>query len=77
MMYFVVATRSAYGFPVEIIYFLDEAKEEGSTSKGSDWIRLVFAHLFPLNSGAPIASGNIISDGKIQVVIVASDSLRM
>ncbi len=23
-------------------------------SKGSDWIRLVFAHPFPLNSGAPI-----------------------
>ena len=33
MMYFVVATlatRSAFGFPVEIIYFLYEAKEEGS-----------------------------------------------
>ena len=30
MMYFVVATRSAYGFPVEIIYFFDEAKQEGS-----------------------------------------------
>ena len=27
-------------------------------AKGSDWIRLVFTHPFPLNSGAPIASGN-------------------
>ncbi len=27
-------------------------------SKGSDWIRLVFAHPFPLNSRAPIASAN-------------------
>ncbi len=35
--------------------------------KGSDWISLVFAHLFPLNSGAPIASGNVISYGKVQV----------
>ncbi len=35
--------------------------------KGSDWIRLVFAHPFPLNSRAPIASGNFISDGKVQV----------
>ena len=34
--------------------------------KGSDWIRLVFSHPFPLNSGAPIASGNFISDGKVQ-----------
>ena len=36
--------------------------------KGSDWIRLVFAHPFPVNSGAPIASGNFISDGKVQVL---------
>ncbi len=35
--------------------------------KGSDWIRLEFAHLFPWNSGAPIASANFISDGKVQV----------
>ena len=35
--------------------------------KGSDWIRLVFAHPSPLNSGAPIASANLISDGKVQV----------
>ena len=35
--------------------------------KGSDWIRLVFAHPFPLNSEAPIASANLISDGKVQV----------
>ncbi len=32
---------------------------------GSDWIRLVFAHPFPLNSGAPIASANFISDRKV------------
>ncbi len=32
-----------------------------SIGKGSDWIRLVFAHTFPLNSGAPIASANFIS----------------
>ncbi len=38
-----------------------------SNRKVSDWIRLVFAHPFPLNSGAPIASGNFISDGKAQV----------
>ncbi len=37
--------------------------------KGSDWIRLVFAHVFPLNSRAPIASANFISDGKVQVII--------
>ncbi len=36
-------------------------------SKGSDWIKLVFAHPFPLNSGAPVASANLISDGKVQV----------
>ncbi len=35
--------------------------------EGSDWIRLVFAHPFPLNSRAPIALGNFISDGKVQV----------
>ena len=35
--------------------------------KGSDWIRLIFAHPFPLNSGAPIASGNFISNGMVQV----------
>ncbi len=35
--------------------------------KGSDWIRLEFAHPFPLNSGAPIAYANFISDGKVQV----------
>ena len=29
-------------------------------TNGSDWIRLVFAHLFPLNSGAPIASAHRI-----------------
>ncbi len=34
--------------------------------KGSDWIRLVFAVPFPLNSGAPDASANFISDGKVQ-----------
>ena len=34
-------------------------------AKGSDWIRLVFAHPFLLNSGAPIASGNFILDGKV------------
>ena len=28
--------------------------------KGSNWIWLVFAHPFPLNSGAPIASANFI-----------------
>ncbi len=31
-----------------------------SSTKGSDWIRLLFAHPFPLNSGAPIASANFI-----------------
>ncbi len=35
--------------------------------KGSDWIRLVFAHPFPLNSRAPIASANFIAHGKVQV----------
>ena len=37
--------------------------------KGSGWIRLVFAHPFPLNSGAPIASANFISDGKVQLMV--------
>ncbi len=32
-----------------------------------DRIRLVFAHPFPLNCGAPFASANFISDGKVQV----------
>ena len=32
-----------------------------------DWIRLVFAHPFPLDSRAPIASANIIAHGKVQV----------
>ena len=31
--------------------------------KGSDLIRLVF----PLNNGAPVASANFYSDGKVQV----------
>ena len=35
--------------------------------KGSDWIWLVFAHPLPLNNGAPVASTNFISDGKVQV----------
>ena len=35
--------------------------------KGSDRIRLVFAHPFPLNSGAPTAFANFISDGNVQV----------
>ncbi len=35
--------------------------------KGSDWIRLVFAHPFALNGRAPIPSANFISDGKVQV----------
>ncbi len=35
--------------------------------KGTDLIRLEFAQLFPLNSGAPIASASFISDGKVQV----------
>ncbi len=39
----------------------------GWPPKGSDWIRLVFVHLFPLNSGAPIASANFIhSSSKTQ-----------
>ncbi len=40
---------------------------DGWIFKGSDWIRLVFAHPFPMNSRAPIALENIISDGKVQV----------
>ncbi len=35
--------------------------------KGSDWIRLVFAHPFPLNNRALVASANFILDGKVQV----------
>ncbi len=38
-----------------------------SYHKGSDWIRLVLAHLFPLNSRAPIASANFNANGKVQV----------
>ncbi len=37
------------------------------SNKGSDWIRLVFAHPFPLNSRARIASANFIAYGKVQV----------
>ncbi len=33
--------------------------------KGSDWIRLVFAHPFPLNSRTPIASANFIAHRKV------------
>ncbi len=32
--------------------------------EGSDLVRLVFAHPFPLNNRAPIASANVASDGK-------------
>ncbi len=32
-------------------------------SKGSDWLRLAFGYRFPLNSGAPVACANFISDG--------------
>ncbi len=35
------------------------------TEIGSGWIRLVLAHPFSLNSGAPIASANFIIDGKV------------
>ncbi len=37
------------------------------SAKRSDWIRLVFAHPFPLNSGAPIAPANFIVDDKVLV----------
>ncbi len=33
-------------------------KALGQHFKGSEWIRLVLARPFPLNSGAPIASAN-------------------
>ncbi len=49
-------------------------------AKGSDCIRLVFAHPSPLNSGAPIASANFISDGKVQVCpygVASSNTLIM
>ena len=38
-------------------------------NKGSDWIRLAFAHLFPLNRKAPMVIGydNFISDSKVLV----------
>ncbi len=45
--------------------------------KGSDWIRLVFAHPFPLNSKTPIASANFIANGKVQVYGVASSYTLM
>ncbi len=45
-----------------------------SILKGSDSIRLIFAHSFPLNSGAPFASVNFISDGKVQVSTYGFDS---
>ncbi len=35
--------------------------------KGSDLTRLVFAHPFLWNNGAPVAPANCISDGKVQV----------
>ncbi len=41
-------------------------QEMSQQGKGSDWIRLVFAHPFPFNNGAPVASTNFISDGKFQ-----------
>ncbi len=48
-----------------LFYQVDSQKL--SARKGSDWIGLVFAHPFPLNNGAPVASTNFISDGKVQV----------
>ncbi len=39
----------------------------GYVGRASDWIWLVFAHPFALNNGAPVASANFISDGKVQV----------
>lgn len=35
-------------------------------TKGSDWIRLVFARLFLLNNGSPIAPANFTIDGKAE-----------
>ncbi len=49
-----------------VLMLLDQSHKQ----KGSDWIRLVFAHLFPLNSGAPIASANFNSDGNVQVFTI-------
>ena len=34
------------------------------------WIRLVFAHLFPFNTGAPITSANFISDDKVHTLMI-------
>ena len=45
--------------------------------KGSDWIRLEFAHPFPLNSRAPIASANFISYGKVQVYILMKEPAQL
>ncbi len=48
---------------------------DGTSVKGSDWIRLVFAYPFPVNSGAPIASANFISDGKVMATYGVISSL--
>ena len=37
------------------------------SAKGSDWMRLIFAFPFPLNSGAHIASAHFISNSKDEV----------
>ncbi len=55
---------------LDVNKWLPETLYEGNDAyiiKGSDWIRLVFAHPFPLNSRAPIASANFIAHGKVQV----------
>ncbi len=39
------------------------------------WIRLVFAHMFPLNSRAPIVSANFISDGKATYGVASSNKV--
>ena len=53
-------------------YHFIETKHE--SKNGSDCIRLVFVHSFPLNSRA---SGNFVADGKVPVYTLMMDPVQL
>ncbi len=68
-------------FHLNFVWMLLTESEKGNEGnvtsyKGSDWIRLVFAHPFPLNNGAPIVSANFISDGKVMATYRVAYGVR-
>ncbi len=47
------------------VFLIEEEKMAYVPHKGSDWIRLEFAHPFPLNSGAAIVSANGVASSSV------------